>query len=41
VVEETGLNELQEELEERMRKIDESVMKGSFLIFFRELFLLD
>jgi hypothetical protein len=30
VVEETRLNELQEELEERMRKIDEGVMKGSF-----------
>ena len=30
VAEETRLNELQEELEARMRKIDESVMKGSF-----------
>ena len=32
VMEESRLNELQEVLEERMRKIDE-VMKGSFLSF--------
>ena len=30
VVEETRLNELQKELEEMMRKIDEGVIKGSF-----------
>ena len=40
LAEETRLNELQEELEERMRKIDEGVMKGSFC-FLRELFPLD
>ena len=32
VMEESRLNELQEVLEERMRKIDE-VMRGSFLSF--------